>query len=183
MKELLLGDETAMMLGSYAATRAAAQCYLEFLPQLALQCWIIFGGNKGESGFHELNITAIGTHEPTRCIDDPTCGEDAKAAVYWAFAVSMISLMYNIVINWMEMKRLHMKPCAYFLMLIEVGGGKVGNIAKAIGNNDLKYEGEVDLRALGVRYVSDAHARMLLEALKQNTTVPVESAAEHTPAH
>ena len=68
---------------------------------------------------------------------------------------------------WM-MRRQNIGLWLYAKTLVQIGGGKVGNIIKRIAKNDPDLTGTVEL---GGERVTNSHMRMLAAALKNNTVV------------
>ena len=142
-------DELTALLGSYEATRTLTECFLESLPQLALQLWMVFGN-------HGADVSALGL--------------DGSGVLYRAIVASAVNTAFVLASNYTAMRRQGLGPRAYGVMLLEIGGGKAGNLIKRVAANDatLVEDGVVDLSNLGV---TDAHARMLAKALEGNTVV------------
>ena len=138
-------DEFKMMLQSYEATRKVAEVLLESVPQLVLQLWMVLGSH-----------------------DTAGLDLDSEGALYRALVASLVNLVFVVATNVWAMRRQGLGVRAYAKMLVQIGGGKVGNIIKRIARDDPGFAGRVDLSHSGV---TDAHARMLAAALKTNTRV------------
>ena len=130
---------------SYSTTRIIAEVIFESLPQIVLQLWMVFGSHGDTT--EELDL-------------------DSKDALYRALAASLANAVFVIALNAWEMRKRRMGPRAYGVMLLQMGGGKAGNIAKRIANNDPTLGKQIDLRDSDV---TDAQMHLLAEALKANT--------------
>ena len=141
LSALQLYDSMAMLLQSYSAMRKVVECLCESLPQIALQ----------------LRMKAM---------DEDLLG-DRNDLLHQALITSLGNFLFVAALSVYEMRRRNMNASQYFVMLIQVGGGKVGNLAKRLARNDP----QISVVALRSSDISDAHLRMLLQSLKKNTVV------------
>ena len=85
-----------------------------------------------------------------------------------ALAASIANAVFVLAMNAWAMRRQGLGVRAYGKLLVQIGGGKAGNLIKRVAANDGTLAGKVDLGSTGM---TDAHARMLAKALEGNTVV------------
>ena len=132
--------EAAMAIESYTSTRTLVECLFESLPQIALQ----------------LHLQASGRLDV-----------DSEAVLQRALVVSILNTLYVVCDHAWKMKCRKMNVKLYIKMVLQIGGGRAGNIATRIANKDAELD-RVDLRNSDV---TDFHVWMLAKALKENAIV------------